>query len=211
MKKLLFILIIAISHVSCLEITQKLTVRQDKSGTYAVWIDVSALQFMQEQQGIGDLFTNVSDFAEKAKVFLQNKKGISQIVDLTDKKKGIYGVQFDFDNPSNLNALTYQMAGIEKMFLYPNVFTIQKRSITIKNMTPVLQKAMKQDSQASDRNNFFADQIRNYIFFNTVIETPRKIRKVSNNRAFVQDNIVKLRISLYEIEQGTYYGIKVKY
>lgn len=201
---------IVLLNVSCLEITNKLVIRSDRSGTFAVWIDVGALQFIQGQNFFGDIVNNVTDFAEKAKSFLQDKEGISQIVDLTDPKKGIYGIQFDFNKPSTLNALAYKMTGIEKMFFYPNIYKIKKRTITITNITPLLQQTMKQDNQFSSQS-YFADQVRNYIFFTTIIETPKKIKKASNQRTIIDGNVAKLRMSLYDIEQGAYYGNKIKF
>lgn len=106
MKKVFFLLVpVLVLMSSCMNVTEKINIKSDGSGSYAFEMDVSQTLTMMESmdQAQADSLRDVySELANEENEFT-NIPGVSNAKNSFDRTTGVYATAFDFSNTSTLH------------------------------------------------------------------------------------------------------------
>ena len=145
MQKRIRVYIVLLSFLflsGCIDIVEEIKINPNKSGSIRISMDLGALgsSFMSIAKDYIDL-SMMEDIKKQpgltAKI-ISNTKGIRNILPVSDDKKGLYALSFDFDNDKALNEAFYKMFNSNKTIFLPKVIKISKRRIKVTNLAPVI-------------------------------------------------------------------------
>lgn len=213
-KQIVFIFLSLIFFNSCITITEDITVNSDGSGKIAVKIDLGKIGSNLDNQVSGanmSFITQIKQFPESAAKVLINCKGISNVIPVTDNKKGIYSISVDFKNSRDLNKAIYMVFGHKKKFYEPAFLKITSHQISKKNIAPLFKKIIALQEK---ENKSFSDLMFPFISLKSTYRLPAEAKKVSNIKAVIADNkkIITTDYTLEELIKTNFdFGIKIKY
>jgi hypothetical protein len=198
---------------SCIEIVEEVTVRDDRSGSISLSVEVGRGNSLL---GIFGSFTDISfpdeltDMAEYYSRELQKQKGISNVRLINKSNSGMIRLTFDFEDQQKLNRALYAMAGVEKTIFNPNIYKIKSKKLERRNVTKPVKMII---AEANDESG---DEILyEIISVKSVFNTPRSIRKVSTKMPVhisSDKRFVTAKIELTELyENNTNTRLKVKF
>jgi hypothetical protein len=215
MNRLIFPLII-ISVVllqGCIEIVEEVTVRDDRSGSISLSVEVGRGNPLM---GIFGSFTDLSfpdeivDMAEFYSRELQKQDGISNVQLINKSKNGMLSLSFDFENQRKLNRALYAMADVEKTIFKPNIYKIKNKKLERRNVTKLV-KLVIEDAKDVEAGEVLYE----IISIRSVFNTPKDTRRVSTNMpAEISRNkrVVTTKIELTELyEKNVSTRLRVKY
>ncbi|MCD4695655.1 MAG: hypothetical protein K8S16_05370 [Bacteroidales bacterium] len=214
MKKIspYFVLPLLLFFSSCLEIVEKVTVNENKSGkiSYTLKTNESG-SLLNLLSGLFDASIEDQVITETNKLIgqLQGQPGISNIHFSTQSKNGLFALSFEFDNTKYLNRALYKMSGSKKTIFTPGYMKISRHKFKKINFSPWLKMYFeKENTELPD------PYIISMISFSSVIEFPGKIKKIQPKtlKAGPENKSVSKTYYLLNIlEEKTNTGIRVKY
>jgi hypothetical protein len=198
---------------SCIEIVEEVTVRDDRSGSISLSVEVGRGNSLL---GIFGSFTDISfpdeltDMAEYYSRELQKQEGISSVRLINKSSSGMIRLTFDFENQQNLNRALYAMAGVEKNIFNPNIYKIKNKKLERRNVTKMVKLVIEEANDESGEEILYE-----IISVKSVFNTPGSVQKVktkmpvhiSSDKRFVTTKIDLTE--LYENNAST--RLKVKY
>lgn len=206
-------LLFAFSLQSCIEIVEEVTVRDDRSGSIALSVEVGRGNPLL---GIFGSFTDFSfpneltDMAEYYRNELQKQEGISNVRLIDNSSIGMVKLSFDFENRRKLNSALYAMAGTEKTIFKPDIYKINSRKLERRNVTKLVKLLVEEANDESGEEILF-----DVISVKSIFNIPRESRKVSTAMPVgISQNkrTVTTKIELTELyESNTSTRLRVKY
>jgi hypothetical protein len=205
------LLFAAIGLNGCIEIIEEITVHPDGSGSINMSVDIGALgSAANGNSGQFDMsmLDRIKKIPADAPGKLEQIKGISNIKAVSDDKKGLYSVAFDFADSRVLNKAIYKMAGFKKTPVSPSFIKITKHKLVKKDLSPFLRKAMK-DQQKKSYNEFFFS----FISYTTTCHFPADVKKASNIKSERPNaRSVSTKFTLDEmLKGGSNFGNVIRY
>ncbi len=199
-KNIRFILLIVVflSLSGCIEIVEEIKLNPNKSGSIRFSMDLGVLggTFMNVAKDYIDL-SMMDDIKKQpaitAKV-IENIKGISNILPVSDNNKGLYALSFDFDNEKALNDAFYKMFNSNKNIFLPKVFKISKKSIKVANLAPVIRYFTNKYEKDIKDNQLFS-----LITYKQLFVMPGDVRKVRNPKSVIDDYKVNTSCTIQEL------------
>lgn len=189
------ILITAVSFQSCLEITEKLVVNKDGSGTFSMSIDMSELKSMmegiseEEEVGNSTPFENMEEDSKEIIERLKQVDGISGVKVFTENEGYMVTTKFDFNTITALNTgmdIVYESETSGQTEYY----IMTKKSFKRTSANSYLEQ-MKNDLNSNeegaedmDYSELFADSK----YINKVIFNDLKIKKVKSGNVEISED-----------------------
>jgi hypothetical protein len=178
MKKILCLTAICslLCLVSCIDLTDELTVNADGSGSLKLSLDMGMIA---GAMGPGNtqidlsFLDKVKEVADSAQTRLKDAKGISKVQ--SENKQGYYMVSFDFDRSSNLNKALYKLFGQSKKSLFPALMKVSKHKVKKTNLAPYLKKALEKQ-----KSKTYNEMVFSYINLVSIVHLPADLKKATN-------------------------------
>lgn len=192
----------------CIEITERIDVNEDRSGSISLSVSISEgnlLLGLIKFGGEVDVLDDVEDVAEGYAGLLSVSDGIHNVKVMRDKKNESVRLSFDFDNQRQLNRALYAAAGLQKTLFKPAVYKVKAKSFRKMNMTPLLEMLLEEEGQ---------EILPSFINYTYEINLPRSAKSVSvKNATLLHDgHTVKYRGNVADIlEKKSKTGIKIKF
>jgi|WetSurMetagenome_2_1015567.scaffolds.fasta_scaffold195745_2 hypothetical protein len=209
--KNLFLFSFLIFLGGCIEITEEITVSKDGSGTIKMSIDMgmvgSSLNNDNTKFDVSYL-QKIKELPNQAKAALKDFKGIHNVEIVSDDKKGLYSVGFEFDNSSILNKAIYKVFGKNKSAFTPSFVKISKHKLKKTDLSPFIKKAFKNVKQSGYNEMFYA-----FISLNSIYHFPADVINASNIKSQQPDpRTVITKFTLDEILKGGFdFGNVIRY
>lgn len=190
------ILLIAVSLQSCLEITEKLIVNKDGSGTFSMSIDMSELKSMMEGLSEGEEtessspFENMEEGNEEIISRLREIDGISEVKILSENEGYMVTTKFDFKTISALNRgmdVVYESETTGETEYYKMTKKSFERTAAnsfLEKMKNDLASSNEEGGEDMDLSEYFADSK----FINKVVFNDLKIKKVKSGNVEVSED-----------------------
>ncbi|MCF8368410.1 MAG: hypothetical protein K9G76_05150 [Bacteroidales bacterium] len=208
----IIILSIFVVLTSCIEISEKITVNENKSGKLSYTLKIN------ESGGLIGLLTGLFDNSiedqiigetQKLKNQLISQPGISNVELITDSPDGLFVFSFEFENTKYLNRALYSISGTKKTIFTPGYVKIKKHKLKKVNFTPWVKMYLKKE------NISLPDPaILSMITYQSEIELPGPVKNIrpaafnlSTNRN-TASNAYKLQDIL---EEKINTGVTIKY
>lgn len=207
MKKIIFLFLLALVFTSCIEIEEHITINPDKSGTYSLSVDLSAISLIGGQKN--EDLKKIAEFPGQVASSLNGVEGISEINANPVNKKGVHAISFRFKNPKAFHRALMTIAGWKLGFAIPKYIRIKKHKVKKFNIAPIIRKQLKDEKTKAA----IPEMLYGSIFVKTVIDLPSPARKVTNPKAALSNNnkTVTLRTSLDEFVSGFDNGMRIRY
>jgi len=171
---------------SCFEITEEVTIRQDRSGTLVLSAGVN------KSNSVFGLIESLTDIA-----FLDDiDNDVNMVTDIIKKQEGIsnvtytkpfpgrYQLSFDFADGKALNNALYAAAGQEKKFFEPAFYKIGKTRYRRRNITNWAALFLEREKE-----NLPDETLFDLIEYNAAVHLPREIKSVGGEDVIVsKDN-----------------------
>lgn len=197
---------------SCIEITDEITVNADGSGRIRASIDMGMLGSATDNQNVDmNMLGKIKSFPLLADSLLKGMTGISNIIPVTDNKKGLFALSLDFKDSRSLNKAIYKVFGKKMGPFAPSFLKVTKHRLVKRNMAPLLKKLMAGNTSL---NSMAGDMMMQFISFNSIYNLPAGATKISNIKAIPENGGTKVttRFSLSEMMKTDFdFGIKIKY
>lgn len=161
----------------------------DHSGNLSLTVNVHQNSFLRDvlNIGTGEILGDVEALARVTAFSLISHEGISNVKIISDKRRGIAGLSFDFDNHRNLNRALYAMAGEKKTIFKPAVYRVRNQSVTRRNITTLIEALIEEEEGLE-----ISPQM---ITFTTEINLPGPAKRISAGNARTYDNGLRIRTS----------------
>ena len=142
---------------------------------------------------------------------LKTVKGITNVTSTSDTIKGIYSLEFDFENDAALNDALNKTG--DKKEKAENVYSIKNSSVTITdyNMMKEFEEKSSMDSKEALQ---FAQGMMEEIKYHLSIQLPGTIKSVSNKKAEISDDkrSVTIETNVKDLsEKKVTTGMKISY
>jgi hypothetical protein len=188
MKKIFGLLAAAITLVSCIEVSEEISITKSGSGTYQNTVDVSQMKTlvesmksdsMKEAEGGVDSFhlgmvKSLKESSEKYNAV----PGISNVKFSSDQVNAKYTVSFQFDNVKALNKALSEGAGVDKYQWNKGKFVVKGSGFN---------PLGGDDENAEMMKMMLADAK-----YNLKITVPKKVKKVSNDKVNISGRTAEL-------------------
>lgn len=178
-NKLFLPLIISMLFLtSCIEITERIDVREDKSGTFSLSVKMFQQNMLTDLLGFGgstEVLDDIEALAWRASLDLEDNEGIHNVKLISDKRNGSVGLSFDFDNHRQLNRALYAVAGERKTIFKPAVYRIRNNCFSRRNVTSLIEMLLDGEDDT--------EMISHWITLTSEINLPRPAKHVSNSSA----------------------------
>jgi hypothetical protein len=203
-----FILASVFFFHGCIEITERIDVREDRSGRFSLTMSVFQQNLFSRLLSLGgsaEILDEAEAIAWQASLDLQNRDGIHNIQFINDKRNGTIGLAFDFDSHRHLNSALYALAGERKTMFKPAIYRIRSGVFNRRNITTFIELLLEEDE---------SEMIADWITFTTEINLPRPVKSVSHKKARVLNEGNRIKTSDYLsgiVENGTSTRIRIRY
>jgi hypothetical protein len=209
--KILFLLVALFIFQGCVEITEEIIVNADGSGSIKAGIDVGRIGAAvnnQNSQVDVSILEKIRNIPSEAQQKLSTIKGIKNVQTVSDEKKGIYSVSFEFENSKVLNNAIYAVIGLKKSAFYPSFIKISKHKLVNKDLSPFIRKVFKKQQKKS-----YNDLLYSFISYKCTCVFPADVKKVRNIKAVQPDkHTVVTNFTLDEMLKGGFnFGNVIKY
>jgi hypothetical protein len=215
MKRIILLFLCCLLFLTgCIEITDEITVNADGSGTIRASIDMGMLGSASDKQRPNvdmDMLNKIKTFPLLADSLLKGMPGISNLIPVTDHKKGLFALSMDFKDSRSLNKAIYRLFGKNMGLFSPSFVKVSKHKLVKKNMAPLLKKMLEGNKTI---NSMAGDMMMQFISFNSIYHLPAGATKISNIKAIAESGgtTVTTRFSLSEMIKTDFdYGIKIRY
>ncbi len=187
MKKLyLFCLSCLLLFNSCIEIVEKIDINPDKSGKISFSINggyIGAIAFKVLNKYVDMPFVDeIKKQSQMSAENIKSIKGIKNVEYISDDKKSLYYLGFEFKNSKKLNVALYKIFGYRKGIFKPYI-KITKKKLVKRNIFPALRFWIKKNKKSFYNKNLFEK-----ITYKTVYSFPSKIKKTSNKKAVIKED-----------------------
>jgi hypothetical protein len=195
----------------CIEITEEITVNENGSGAIKMSIDMgmigSSLNNDNTKFDVSYL-QKIKELPGQAREALKEVKGIHKVETVSDDKKGLYSVGFEFDNSKVLNRAIYRMFGKNKSAFTPNFVKISKHKLKKTDLSPFISKAFKSIKQSGYNEMLYA-----FISLNSIYHFPSDVLKTGNIKSQQPDlRTVTTKFTLDEMLKGGFdFGNVIRY
>ncbi|TAF35677.1 MAG: hypothetical protein EAZ57_01055 [Cytophagales bacterium] len=215
-KKLLWLLVTPafLCLQSCIELHEEITWRSDGSGTYALFVDLSASkQIIEAHQSVTDSSRSEKDFLvlvdssfAQAVQELNSMVGVSDAKRIQDRENFISGLVFSFASTQTLNRVLQTMSEVDStstqesiFFSYQNKTCTRLNSSYIQNLTQGVFRIHQEDAEQEE-------EYKNLIFKNASFVSIQKAGKgvkilSADNAKKLDKNSFEWRLSLIEAAQ----------
>lgn len=187
MRKLFFtlsILILSLSLTSCIDLVEEVSVNEDLSGTYEMRLEASGFGGLMGQMGGNIDIPQISELDQRL-AYLRNQPGISNVSKNIMAKDLKFNVRFDFEDEEALNNALYAMAQAEPNMFVKKILKVKKNKVIRPNLSPYLQRLLEEQNLS---DQLPSEDILNYINYKFIVNTPKKVKRVSGDRAQIQSN-----------------------
>lgn len=184
------LLMLSLSFTGCIEILEKLKVKPDQSGQYALEIDGGQLAGLMMLSGATEgpevkaLLVSLKSIGNT----LRQAEGIHNVAVDTDLSDGKISFSFDFDDQKSLNKAFYAMADMEKKFFYPKIFKLGKKNVKRTNIAPFLRMYVKREYPELHSNDFLKQ-----VFLVSSCSIPGEITKAKDGKINNKKNAARYR------------------
>jgi len=208
-KLILLLLVTTLFLTGCIEITERIDVRDDKSGTFSLSVKMFQQNLLTDMFGFGggtEVLDDIEALAWRASLDLEDNEGIRNVILISDKRKGTVGLSFDFDNHRQLNRALYNIAGERKTIFKPAVYRIRQSSFSRRNLTTLIEMLLDGEEDS--------ELLSHWITLTSEINLPRPAKHVSNKNARQLNNGKRIKSSdhLSDIlEESTSTRIRIRY
>jgi hypothetical protein len=208
-KLILMLLVSTLFLTGCIEITERIDVRDDKSGTLSLSVKMFQQNLLTDLFGFGggaEVLNEIEALAWRASLDLEENKGIHNVNLISDKRNGMIGLSFDFDHHRQLNRALYNIAGERKTIFKPAVYRIRQSSFSRRNLTSFIEMLLDGEEDS--------DLLSHWITLTSDINLPRPAKHVSNKNARKLNNGKRIKSSdhLSDIlEESTSTRIRIRY
>lgn len=187
--KLLILVLPVFFLQGCIEIVERIDVNDDRSGNLSLTVNVRQNSFLRDvlNIGTGEMLEDVEALARVTAFSLITQDGISNVKVISDKRRGVAGLSFDFDNHRNLNRALYAMAGEKKTIFKPAVYRVRNQSVMRRNITTLIEALIEEEEGLE-----ISPQL---ITFTTEINLPGPAKRISGGNARTYDNGYRIRTS----------------
>jgi len=187
MKKFLFLLIIPIFFLtSCIEIIEETTINKDKSGKVILGFDIAGVGFFLN--AIGNyidisLFNEIKALPNASEKILKRISGIKNIKAVSNERKNLYSISFEFEDTKALNKAYYKLFDYEKKWYEPKIIKISNNKIKKRNIAPFIRYYVKKEQKRIKEIDLLKK-----VKYKSIYHLPDEVKKVSNPRAKVSKN-----------------------
>ena len=174
-KLVLIAIGLLITATSCIDLEEKLSLNDDRSGTISYTLDLnqgnnllSLLSGFMDQSYQKQLNVQLQDWAGK----LEKQQGISGVEYTANFDRGIILLSFDFSNAKSLNGALYAISGNRKTWLSPSYIKIKKHRMKKFNIAPYVMQYLNKEDVKLDPT------LVKQIGYTSTIEAPAWIKNV---------------------------------
>lgn len=182
--KIIFIIIAVFALQSCIEITEEVTVNEDKSGSMSLSVGTSGknpLLALLGQYADIRLTDELMEQARNLSLILKSQEGISNVRFRQNKWEGSISLSFDFEDDKKLNEALYAAAGSQKTIFQPNIYKVRNHKFVRKNTTKLLLWLMEEEGESIPDEALF-DLVEVKSMYNIPHEA-RKVKSASGYRS----------------------------
>jgi hypothetical protein len=195
----------------CIDINEEITINPDGSGTISLAVDAGMIGSSinsQNSQFDVSILEQIRKIPGSASQALGEMKGIKNIKAVSDDKKGLYSVGFDFADQKVLNKAIYSLAGKKKSVFSPSFIKISKHKLIKKDLSPYIRKIMTGKKLKSYNNLFLS-----FINYKSTFHLPSDVKNVSNIKSGQPDKrTVTTNFTLEEMLKGDFnFGNVIKF
>ena len=186
-KTVFFIVILAFSLSSCIEIIEEIHINPDKSGNVIWKIDLGVISEMSKMFMGADeaqMLADIEKFPKKGIKSISEIPGISNAMVLPrNKENGSYGLQFDFQNTKSLNQAYYSLIKTQKKWYYPSLVKVKKRKFKRRDFSPFIDRFDIELPKTSDA------KVLSLIKVKSIVHLPRETKKVKNKGTYSPEQL----------------------
>jgi hypothetical protein len=135
---------------SCIEITETVTVNQDRSGTLSLSAGIgnqNPILALLGQYADLEIDDNTLYEVRKAVSILKSSDGISNVKFNDNFIRGNIELSFDFENDKKLNNALYAIGDVKKNIFQPNIYKIKSNKFVRNNTTRWMLIFLKQEEE----------------------------------------------------------------
>ncbi len=199
MRKLLFsiaIIFISLSLTSCIDLVEEVTINKDLSGKYEMYLETGGFSGMMTQMGGVPEVPQIQELDEKLRL-LKAQSGISNIKKELNTKQLKFNISFDFENEKALNNALYALAEIKPNMFLKKFLKIKKNKVVRPNLSPYLERLLEEQNLSEQLPS---EDMLNYVNYKFIVNTPKKVKGTSGDRAIIQSNKTTV-ISSYSFKE----------
>jgi len=210
-KLVLIAICLLMITTSCIDLEEKLSINDDRSGTISYTLD------MNQENSLLGLLSGFMDrsYQKQLNVQLQEwagklvkQQGISAVKHTANFDRGIIFLSFDFSNAKSLNNALYAISDNRKTWLSPSYIKIKKHRTKKFNIAPYIRQYLNKEDVKLDPT------ILKHIGYTFTIEAPAVIKNVSADNTTLNQESTSVS-QHFEIEDvinnRVNTGIKIRY
>ena len=215
MKRIRHILLIIpamLLFTSCLELYEKIQIKEGGKGSIEMGFDLGNLGFMGHLAGKylkPALMQEITAMPKAAADKLSAVKGITSVKHNADLSKGRIYVSFDFNNSKALSKAYYALFFREKRWYEPKPVLISKKRMKRYNLSPIIKYFVNKNKEQINDMKFLG-----FINVRSEIITSRPVKSISNPlyKIIPGGKGAEMKIGLQELINNTpNTGIKLRY
>lgn len=187
MRKLLFtisLIVASLTFTSCIDLIEEVTINKDLSGSYEMRLETEGFGSMMEQIGGAPNIPQMQEMEAKLDQ-LRQQAGITNVQRSIKAKELKFNISFDFENEDALNKAMYALAEIKPNIFVKKFLKVKNRKVVRPNLSPYLEKLIKQQDYQSQMPT---EDMLNYINYKFIVNTPKTVKRTIGSNATISSD-----------------------